>query len=334
MRIAIDAMGGDYAPAEIVRGALDGLVYLEEGDELLLLGREEAIKPHLASDAKLNRKVTIKHCPDVIEMDDSPVEALRQKKNSSIVVMNKMAKDGKVDAIISAGNTGACAAAGQLILGPLNNVQRPGIAVVLPSFHGPLVVCDVGANVAPKPQHLLQYAQMASIFSEVILDIKNPRVALLSIGSEEVKGNTLTKQAHDLLKQEPTINFVGNVEGRDVFSGGCEVAICDGFVGNIVLKLTEGLAHGIFKTIQHEIEVESPDLAPRFDPIVKKIWARHDYSEYGGAPLLGLNGVSMICHGSSDHRAIKNAVRVCADYVRRNLNKTIESRLSEVAAHV
>ena len=333
MRIAIDAMGGDFAPAEIVRGALDGLAFLGESDSLVLLGREEAIKPHLPSEAKTLQQVSITHCPEVIEMDDSPVEALRQKKKSSIVVMNKMAKEGQVEAIISAGNTGACAAAGQLILGPLPNVQRPGIAVVLPSFHGPLVICDVGANVAPKAQHLVQYAQMASIFSEVILGIKNPRVALLSIGGEEVKGNPLTKQTHDLLKQEPGINFVGNVEGRDVFSGGCEVAICDGFVGNIVLKLTEGLAHGIFKTIQHEIEVESPDLASRFEPIVTKIWARHDYSEYGGAPLLGLNGVSMICHGSSDRRAIMNAVRVCADYVRRNLNKTIESRLSEVAAH-
>ncbi|HUN80251.1 MAG TPA: phosphate acyltransferase PlsX [Phycisphaerae bacterium] len=334
MRIGIDAMGGDFAPAEIVRGALDGLTFLESGDELVLFGREEAIKPHLPADARSNKQVVIKNCPEVIEMDDSPVEALRQKKKSSIVIMNKMAKEGEVQAIISAGNTGACAAAGQLILGPLANVQRPGIAVILPSFHGPLVVCDVGANVAPKPQHILQYAQMASVFSEVILGIKNPRVALLSIGSEEVKGNPLTKQSHDLLKQEPTINFVGNVEGRDVFSGGCEVAVCDGFVGNIVLKLTEGLSHGIFKTIQHEIEIESPDLAPRFDPIVKKIWARHDYGEYGGAPLLGLNGVSMICHGSSDRRAIMNAVRVCADYVRRNLNKTIEARIAEVAAHV
>jgi glycerol-3-phosphate acyltransferase PlsX len=213
------------------------------------------------------------------------------------------------------------------------NVQRPGIAVVLPSFHGPLTVCDVGANVNPKPQHLVEYALMASIFSETILGIKAPRVALLSIGGEEVKGNPLTKQAHEMLKQAPNINFVGNVEGRDMFAGGCEVAICDGFVGNVVLKLTEGLADGLFKTIQHEIEVESPDLASRFDPIVKKIWARHDYSEYGGAPLLGLNGVSMICHGSSDRRAIMNAVRVCADFVRRDLNRIMQARLSEVAAH-
>ncbi|MBI5762459.1 MAG: phosphate acyltransferase PlsX [Planctomycetes bacterium] len=333
MRIAIDAMGGDFAPAEIVRGALDGLQFLGDGDELVLFGREDAIRQHLPAEHASNKKIVIHHCPEVIEMDDSPVEALRQKKNSSIVVMNKMAKERQVDSIISAGNTGACAAAGQLILGPLGSVQRPGIAVVLPSFHGPLTVCDVGANIAPKPFHLVQYAQMATIYSDVILGIKNPRVALLSIGGEEVKGNPLTKQAHEMLKVEPGINFVGNVEGRDLFAGGCEVAVCDGFVGNVVLKLTEGLADGLFKTIQHEIEVESPDLASRFDPIVKKIWARHDYSEYGGAPLLGLNGVSMICHGSSDRRAIMNAVRVCADYIHRKLNSIIESRLAQGDAH-
>lgn len=329
MRIAIDAMGGDFAPAEIVRGALEGLQFLSDGDEMVLLGREDAIRQHLPPEHTSNKKIVIHHCPEVIEMDDSPVEALRQKKNSSIVVMNKLAKERQVDAVISAGNTGACAAAGQLILGPLGSVQRPGIAVVLPSFHGPLTVCDVGANVAPKAIHLVQYAQMATIYSEVILGVKNPKVALLSIGGEEVKGNPLTKQAHEMLKLAEGINFVGNIEGRDLFAGGCEVAVCDGFVGNVVLKLTEGLSDGLFKTIQHEIEVEAPDLASRFDPIVKKIWARHDYSEYGGAPLLGLNGVSMICHGSSDRRAIMNAVRVCADYIHRNLNSIIQSRLAE-----
>jgi glycerol-3-phosphate acyltransferase PlsX len=333
MRIAIDAMGGDHAPAEIVRGALDGLGFLGESDELLLIGRTEAITPHLPPDRGRDRRIVVHHTPEVIEMEDSPVEAVRQKKNSSIVVMSRMAAERQVDAVISAGNTGACATAAQLIIKNLGPVQRPGIAVVLPSFHGPLTVCDVGANVAPKPQHLLQYAQMATIFSETILRIKNPRVALLSIGSEEVKGNQLVKQTHELLKQEPTVNFVGNVEGRELYSGGCEVAVCDGFVGNVVLKLTEGLAEGLFKTIKHEIEVESPDLASRFDPIVKKIWARHDYSEHGGAPLLGANSVCMICHGSSDRRAIKNAVRVCAEYVRTRLNDIISSRLSEVAAH-
>lgn len=329
MRIAVDAMGGDHAPAEIVLGAVQGLSYLDPGDELVLLGREDDVRAHLPAEVRNDSRIKIHHCSEVIDMDDSPVEALRQKKDSSILVMTKLAAERQVDAIISAGNTGACAAAAQLKMRTLGGVQRPGIAVVLPSFHGPLTVCDVGANVAPKAHHLLQYAQMASAFAERILNIENPRVALLSIGSEEVKGSPLVKQTHELLKKDPSVNFMGNVEGRDLFSGACEVAICDGFVGNVVLKLTEGLAEGLFKTIAREIASESTELAKRFEPVVKAIWAKHDYSEHGGAPLLGVDGVCIICHGSSDHRAIKNAVRVAAQYVKSNLNRVILERLTE-----
>lgn len=332
MRIAIDAMGGDHAPAEIVRGAVEGLSYLGPDDELVLLGKEDLVRAHLGNDAS-NKQIVIQHCPEVIEMDDSPVEALRQKKHSSIMIMAKLASERAVDAVISAGNTGACAAACQLKMRTLAGLQRPGIAVVLPSFHGPLTVCDVGANVAPKPHHLLQYAQMASAYAEAVLKIKGPRVGLLSIGSEEVKGSPLVKQTHELLKQDPSVNFVGNIEGRELFNGACEVAVCDGFVGNVVLKLVEGLSHGIFETIKHEIEQEDADLAHRFEPVVKKIWARHDYSEYGGAPLLGVDGVCIICHGSSDRRAIKNAVRVSVDYVKSGVNEMILSRLTEEVAN-
>ncbi|QDV91647.1 Phosphate acyltransferase [Phycisphaerae bacterium RAS2] len=332
MRIAIDAMGGDHAPAEIVRGAVEGLSYIGPGDELVLLGKEDIVRAHLGSDAS-NKQIVIHHCPEVIEMDDSPVEALRQKKNSSIMIMAKLASERAVDAVISAGNTGACAAACQLKMRTLAGLQRPGIAVVLPSFHGPLTVCDVGANVAPKPHHLLQYAQMASAYAEAVLKIKGPRVGLLSIGSEEVKGSPLVKQTHELLKQDPSVNFIGNIEGRELFNGACEVAVCDGFVGNVVLKLVEGLSHGIFETIQHEIAQESAELAERFKPVVKTIWARHDYSEYGGAPLLGVDGVCIICHGSSDRRAIKNAVRVSVDYVKSGVNEMILSRLTEEVAN-
>lgn len=329
MRIAIDAMGGDYAPAQIVRGAVEGLQFLSADDELLLLGQEDAIRAHLPPEFASHRQIKVHHCPDVIAMDDSPVEALRQKKNSSIMIMVKLASERLVDAVISAGNTGACVAAAQLKMRTLGRVQRPGIAVVLPSFHGPLTVCDVGANVAPKPHHLLQYAQMASAYSEHVLKIQNPRVGLLSIGSEEVKGSPLVKLTHELLKRDPTVNFVGNVEGRDLFSGVCEVAVCDGFVGNVVLKLTEGLSDGIFKTISREIADESPELAKRFEPVVKKIWAKHDYSEHGGAPLLGVDGICIICHGSSDARAIKNAVRITIQYAKENLNRVFCDRLTE-----
>lgn len=329
MRIAIDAMGGDYAPAQIVRGAVEGLQFLGPQDEIWLLGREDDVRAHLPTEGGDDPRIRIHHCPEVIEMDDSPVEALRQKKNSSIMIMAKLAAERQVDAVISAGNTGACAAACQLKMRTLGSVQRPGIAVVLPSFHGPLTVCDVGANVAPKPHHLLQYAQMASAYAEFILKIDHPRVALLSIGSEEVKGSPLVKLTHDKLKRDPSVNFIGNVEGRDLFSGACDVAVCDGFVGNVVLKLTEGLAEGLFKTIAREIAAESVDLAKRFEPVVKTIWAKHDYSEHGGAPLLGVDGICIICHGSSNARAIKNAVRVANQYVQSDVNRVILERLTE-----
>lgn len=333
MRIAIDAMGGDNAPREIVRGAVEGLAFLDDDDGLILIGLQDTIEAFLPPDGPIRRRITIHHAPEVIDMDAPPVEAIRQKKNSSIMVMAKLAARREVDAVISAGNTGACAAACQLRLRTLGSVQRPGIAVVLPAFSGPVTICDVGANVAPKPNHLLQYAQMASVYAETILKISNPRVGLLSIGGEEVKGNPLVKQTRTLIRQDSSLNFVGNIEGRDLFAGACDVAVSDGFVGNVVLKLTEGLAEGLFKTIKREIEAESPDLAPRFEPVVEAIWARHDYSEYGGAPLLGVDGACIICHGSSGVRAIKNAVRVAVEFVRSNLNDIIMQRLTEEAAN-
>lgn len=330
MRIAIDAMGGDYAPAEIVKGALEGLEFIGPDDGLVLVGREEAIRAHLPSNRPHDPRVSIVHAPEVIEMDDSPVEALKQKRNSSMVVMASLAAKGELDAIISAGNTGAFAAASQLRMRTVGHVQRPGIAVILPSFHGPLTVCDAGANVAPKPYHLLQYAQMATAYAENVLKIKSPRVGLLSIGGEDVKGSPLVKQSNELLRRDKTVNFIGNVEGRELYSGVCEVAVCDGFVGNVVLKLTEGLAEGLLKTIAREVQQASAELAASVDEIFKELWRKHDYSEYGGAPLLGVNGTCIICHGSSNHRAIKNAVRMAAESVRTDLRKIILDRVTEV----
>ncbi len=329
MRIGVDAMGGDHAPAEIIRGAVDGLRFLGPTDGLVLIGREEAIREHLPAEVRDDKRIAIVHTTQVIEMDDSPVEALRQKKDSSILVMAKMGAKREVDAVISAGNTGACAAACQLSMKTIGAVQRPGIAVVLPSFHGPMTICDVGANTTPKPIHLLQYAQMAAVYSEKILGIKNPRVGLVSIGGEEVKGSPLVKTTHKLMRQDSSLNFVGNVEGRDLFAGACDAAVCDGFTGNVVLKLTEGLSEGIFNTIQREIATESPELAERFKPVVKTIWARHDYSEYGGAPLLGVDGNCIICHGSSHARAIMNAVRVAVQFVRSELTSALRGRVTE-----
>jgi len=328
MRIAIDAMGGDHAPREIVRGAVEGLSFLSAEDEIILIGKEEVISEELAAVGPRDRRIAVEHTSQVIGMDDIPVEALKQKKDSSIVRMATMASKKEVDAVISAGNTGACVAASQLRMGKLGGVDRAGIAVVIPSFHGPIIICDVGANIAPKPFHMLQYAQMATLYAQQMLKVERPRVALLSIGEEEVKGNTLVKESRSLIKGDARLNFVGNVEGRDLFRNLADVVICDGFVGNIVLKLTEGLAEGLFKTIAGEIAAESPDLAPRFKPVVDAIWARHDYAEYGGAPLLGVDGVCIICHGSSNARAIKNAVRAARDCVASRFNEVLGSRLT------
>lgn len=329
MRIAVDAMGDDHAPEEIVRGALDGLAFLGENDELVLVGREDDIRRFLP-ESGLPPRVRIIHAPEVIEMDDSPVEALKAKRNSSLGVMAKLASEKQLDAVISAGNTGAFVAACQLKMRTVGSVQRPGIAVVLPSFSGPLTVCDVGANVAPKPTHLLQYAQMASAYAECVLKIKNPRVGLISIGGEDVKGNPLVKRTNELMRKDTSIRFIGNVEGREVFSGACEVAVSDGFVGNVVLKLTEGLATGLLRIISREVHQMSPEMAQRLEPVFQEIWRKHDYSEYGGAPLLGVDGTCIICHGSSDHRAIKNAVRISVEFIRTELNKVIASRLTEI----
>jgi glycerol-3-phosphate acyltransferase PlsX len=190
------------------------------------------------------------------------------------------------------------------------------------------VVCDAGANIAAKPHHLHQYAIMASIYSRDVIGVESPRVGLLSIGEEDGKGTSTIKQARQYLSEDPAINFIGNVEGRDLFRGKCDVVTCDGFAGNLVLKLTEGLAEGLFKTIAFEIQQEAPQLISAFEPVVKKIWMGHDYSEYGGAPLLGLNGVCIICHGRSEARAIRNAVRVAAEYVTNDLNNMFAARLS------
>lgn len=328
MRIGMDAMGGDFAPREIVWGVQAGLGYLSADDQIVLFGQRERVEAECQEAGLNDARVTIEDCPQVIEMEDSPVEALRQKRKSSIVRMAVAAGNRELDAVISAGNTGAFAAACQLKVGPITGVSRPGIAVVMPTFHGPVLICDVGANPTPKPRHLYEYAHICACYSRMILGNEHPRVGLVSIGEEEGKGNPLVKEAGALIRADDGLDFVGNVEGRDIFGGACEIAVCDGFVGNVILKLTEGLAEGLFKTIVHEITVESQELVSRFEPIVDRIWKRHDFAEYGGAPLLGLNSVAIICHGRSDRRAISNAVRVAAEQVRHGLTGAIEKQLA------
>jgi glycerol-3-phosphate acyltransferase PlsX len=327
MRIAVDAMGGDHAPREIIRGVAAGLRYLSADDEAHLFGPQERVQAECTELGLSDPRVKVQHCSSVIEMNEAPVEALRHKRDSSIVRMAVAAGKGELDALISAGNTGAFAAACQLRIKPIKGVSRPGIAVVMPTFHGPVLICDVGANVAPKPRHLHEYARMCAAYAQMILGIPEPEIGLVSIGEEEVKGNQLVKEAGHLIKSDATLRFVGNVEGRDIFAGSGDVFICDGFVGNVVLKLTEGLAEGLFKTIVREIEEESADMAERFAPIVDRIWKNHDFAEYGGAPLLGINRVAIICHGRSDERAISNAIRVATEAIRTDLNGVISRQL-------
>ncbi|MCK4659242.1 MAG: phosphate acyltransferase PlsX [Phycisphaerae bacterium] len=326
-RIAVDAMGGDHAPGAIVRGSVQALD--DNPDyEVFLVGDEQRVNAELDSVSSAHRdRVHVVHASQTVGMEESPVEALRSKKDSSLLRMVNLAVAGEVDAMISAGNTGACAAAAQLKLRPLPCVSRPGIAVAIPSFKRPFVLCDVGANIQAKPIHLYQYGVMAAIFSRTVLGAERPRVALLSIGEESRKGTGLIKQTHELMSNDESIDFIGNVEGRDLFHDKCDVAVCDGFVGNIVLKFVEGLAEGLFKTIAHEFEDEEPAAKEKFGAALKRVWSRHDYSEYGGAPLLGIGGVCIICHGRSEERAIRNAVRVAATFVQHNLSRQIAERL-------
>ncbi len=328
MRIAIDAMGGDNAPDEIISGALESVELLDRDDELILVGPADIIESKLPSKKSHREQIVIVDAPEIIGMDDPPIESVRKKHKSSINVMAKMAKKGQADALISAGNTGACIAAFQMRMRNLPGVNRPGIAVVLPTFEGLVTICDVGANIACKPINLYQYAVMSSLYSQHALGIENPRVGLMSIGAEDAKGNEVVKKTRELLKSDPNLNFIGNIEGRAIFEGVCDVAICEGFVGNVILKLSEGLVNGLFKAIKHELMQENMRLALKFKPIMKQMYKKYDYHEYGGAPLLGVNGTAIISHGSSKSRTIKNAVMTAKKYHTKRINEKITEYLS------
>jgi glycerol-3-phosphate acyltransferase PlsX len=328
MRIAVDAMGGDFAPAEIVAGVVEATGLLDKDDELILIGPQDAVQAELANHKFNGSRIRVVDAPEVITMDETPIDALRKKRKSSIAIMAMMAADGETDAVISAGNTGACVAACQMRMRNLEGVNRPGIAVVFPTFAGPVAMCDVGANIACKPVNLYQYAVMASLYSKNVFGIATPRIGLMSIGEEDAKGNEVVKKTREFLKADANLNFIGNIEGRDVFKGVCDVAICDGFVGNVVLKLTEGLVDGLFKAIKSELMQENMALALKFKPVMTRIYNKYDYHEYGGAPLLGVNGTSVICHGSSKARTIKNAILKSRTYHTMKINEQITQYLS------
>jgi phosphate acyltransferase len=331
VRVAVDVMGGDRAPAAILKGCWQAAELLDGEDRVYLVGDETVIREGQAASGLSASKLAHYHVvatTEIVGMDESPVEAIRNKPDSSIAVMCKLAAKGEVDAVISAGNTGACVAAAQLRMRTLPGVSRPGIAVVLPTFYGPIVICDVGANITPQPRHLQQYAIMAGAYASAVCGIESPRVGLLSIGEEDAKGTAMVKEARKLMRDEPQINFVGNVEGRDLFKGVVDVVVCDGFVGNIILKFTEGISEGLFQTILAELEEYAPNLLDEFKPVMKKIYAKHDWQEYGGAPLLGVGGYCLICHGRSDSKAIKNAIRVAKQLVNSGVNQRIVEKIA------
>jgi glycerol-3-phosphate acyltransferase PlsX len=323
MRIGLDAMGGDRAPVEEVKGALAARSVLRDDDKIVLIGKADLLREHLGSPTAWSDFIEIRDAEQVIGMGEAPVEALRTKPNSSLALMAQMHAAGEVDACISAGNTGACVAAAQMRLRRLRGVHRPGIAIVTPTFYGPVVLCDVGANVNCRPQHLLQYGVMASVYAEAVCAVANPRVGLLSIGEEDAKGTSLVKHTRQLMKDDPAVNFVGNVEGRDLFRGVCDVMVCEGFVGNVMLKLMEGMAQGVVQALLAELLTTMPGQ----ESVIRKaggvIATKYDYNEYGGAPLLGVGGICIICHGASSSRGMMNAVRVAKDFATGRVNERI-----------
>jgi glycerol-3-phosphate acyltransferase PlsX len=330
MRIGVDVMGGDNAPGAILDGAFASLERLDPSDELVLFGDSAIINSAIRNAGGKASRVEVIHTTEVIGMDDSPVEAVRAKPDASVVTLCKHAgrkAENPLDIVISAGSTGAQVTAAQMHMRRLPNVHRPGIAVAVPTFAGPVLLIDVGANIEPKPHHLAQYGVMGDVYSRAIFGVDNPRVALMNVGGEEQKGTAEMKEARDRLKAVDDLNFIGYVEGRGVFDGEADVVITNGVVGNVMIKLAEGLSSGIFKSLKREVMRIDPELATRLDPVVKAIYAKHDYHEYGGAPLLGVNGVCIICHGSSVARTITNAILKSRQFVKLKVNEAISQRL-------
>jgi glycerol-3-phosphate acyltransferase PlsX len=331
MRIALDAMGGDHAPGPIVAGAVQA-VAADPELRVVLVGDQAQVEPLLAGAAGRDR-LELFHCTQVVGMDESPVVALRKKPDNSISRCWQLLAQRKVDGIVSAGNTGAMVAGGLFLKRFLKNVKRPGIAAFMPTLRGPSVLLDVGANINPKAEHLFQYGVMGSIFAKSILQRPNPTIGLMNIGSEEQKGHDLAKETHALFNASPLKDqFVGNIEGRDINRGAADVIVTDGFVGNVVLKTCEGVFEFIIKMATKELLAALDTEKAKAQQALQNLVSRYDYSEFGGAPLLGIDGICIICHGSSGDRAIKNALGVAAQYARSKLNELIEQELAKSPA--
>lgn len=328
MKIAVDAMGGDEGPSPVVEGAV--WAAREFGVRIILVGDSHSLQTHLSRHDTSSLDVSIVHAGQVVGMEEAPSQAVRRKKDSSIRIATDLVKKGKAVAVISAGNSGATMATALFVLGPIPGVERPAIATLLPTLSGKAILLDVGANVDCKPLHLFQFAIMGNEYAEWVLKKNHPRIGLLSIGEEASKGNEVTKEAFKILKAS-SLNFIGNVEGRDIYGGGADVIVCDGFIGNVVLKVSEGLADALGKLLKREIAASPAGKLGYFflRAAFKRFRKRVDYAEYGGAPLLGVNGISIISHGRSSAKAIKNAVGVAKTLAEQHINERTQKDIEE-----
>ena len=329
IKIAVDGMGSDNSPSSEIEGTIQAVQAYDVA--VILVGKEEGLRPLLNDAGGNSLPIEILNASQVIAMDESPTLALRRKKDSSIRVAAKLVRDKTASGLVSAGNTGAVMAISKMVFGSVPGVDRPALATILPTLTGHAVLLDVGANVACKPHHLTQFAVMGHLFSKIIIGVASPRVGLMSIGEEESKGNELTKEVHKALKQLD-LNFIGNVEGRDIYNGRADVIVCDGFTGNVALKTSEGLIEAVLKLLKDEL---SRNLQAKLGALLsqqsfKRLKKRLDYSEYGGAPLIGLRGASIICHGRSSSNAIKNAIRVAKEFAENQVNAKLEAELSQI----
>jgi len=332
MKIALDAMGGDRAPETAVAGAIRAARELPI--EVVLVGREQAIAESLESYPQRPANLSIVHAPEVIEMHDAPVASVRKKRESSINIGLELLKEKRVEAFVSAGNTGAVVSASTLLVGLLPGIERPGIAILLPGVKGDTLLIDVGANIDPRPLHLVQYALMGDAYVRCVVGKARPAVALLNVGEEETKGTDFIKETYGLLEASG-LSFAGNAEGRDIFSGEFDVIVCDGFAGNVALKTAESLANAINVLLKRSLMMSPVTrlgawlARDAFAQLRKEV----DYAEHGGAPLLGVNGVSIIAHGASSGKAIKNAIRVAYESVRHELNRHMVDAITLYAQH-
>lgn len=326
-KIAVDAFGGDYAPEQIVEGALQAAD--SEGTYIILTGDEKRLKSLVSGKAGSNR-IEIVHAPEIIHMDESPVEAVRQKGESSLVKAAQIVRAGEASALVSAGNTGATLASSLLVIRRIKGVERPAITSLMPTRTGVSLIVDAGANVDCRPSQLVQFAKMGSVYAEQVLKVHRPRIGLLNIGHEPSKGNHVAQETYELLQQS-SLHFVGNIEGRDISRGEIDVVVCDGFVGNVVLKFAEGLSEALFGMMKEEFTstISAQLGALLLRPGLKKIKNRVDYTEYGGAPLLGVDGVVIIAHGGSNAKAIYNAIRVAKEGVNHDIVGIIATQLAK-----